>query len=791
MSKTTTKLKPASEVTACVVCHGQFVAVARKLGEQFKKVYYWTPTERSFPTVQEAVIGDGFPEIEWVESFWDIKDKVDCFIFPDIGFSGEQRELIKQGYPVWGARDSDSLETNRGKFLRTLEQLGMDVPHYEKVIGLDNLKLHLKDKTDKYIKISRWRGNFETTHWISWSDSEAGLDKYAVEFGAVKNKVAFYVFDPIKTDIEDGIDAYCIDGKFPQLVLHGVELKDCYDVQTEVMTSAGWKFFKDLDGSEEMLTLDISNPKYYKQKYERPTAFIRDSYSGKMLSLESDNYSLLVTPNHKLLLQVNSQDQSRKIVEWTGIDGVSRKFHQGKRNRKLVAAKDVDFSKVQKMPWPTSARFQGRSTTFKRFKFGDVSLKRSQLARFLGIYLSEGWTNGRKIMVAQSKYFPEMEGVLKDCGFKYHIVTYQGNKTGFGISNIPLAEYLMQFGKSAQKHVPEWLKNSRWQVIEEFLHWYCLGDGSFYSVKKRTRNQKKEKTSRKYYTISRRMADDLQELLAKCGQQSLIREEVANNKPRFIITERSVQNKNYILPQHSKWVDYSGEIFCVTVPSHVILIRRNGKSAWCGNSAYLGTMCAWDELPEQVRSVSEQFAPALKDYRSAFSTEVRIAGDKNYFIDPTCRFPSPPHQLETEMFTNLADIIWHGANGICIDPIPAAKFGVQALLSITRNKTEWVSLSIPKEIERWVKCGFCCQVDGKLTFPPNPLETMAGYLVATGDSIQEAIDNLKKYAAQLPEGFKCEDKSLAELLKEIQSMNEKGITFTTEPVPEPSSVVDE
>jgi len=425
-------MKESKDIIACVCDHGQFVAVARKLGEQVKKCYYWSPHEKSLRLIQEGIIGDGFDEIERVDDIWGIKYQCDLFVFPDIGFSGLQKELIGQGFPVWGARDSDTLESNRGKFLKTLKELEMEVPTFKTIKGMTNLRLHLKDEDDKYIKISHWRGNFETFHWVDWKNSEVELDNLAVEFGPAKEHVMFYVFDPIDTEIEDGIDAYCIDGKYPEIVMHGMECKD---------------------------------------------------------------------------------------------------------------------------------------------------------------------------------------------------------------------------------------------------------------------------------------------------------------------------------------------------------------------KSYIGCMTDWDDLPEQVRTVNEEFAPALVDYRGFFCTEVRITDEgKNYFIDPTCRAPSPPHQLMTELFENFADIIWQGANGNCIDPVPAAKFGVQALLS--GGGDGWSAFTIDKSIESQVKTGFCCQIDDRLVFPPHQLGSMCGYLTGIGDTMEDAIGSLQDAAKKLPDGMKCEDKSIAELLKEVKSAEEKGMEFSDDKIPEPSIVID-
>lgn len=429
-------MKPIKDIRVMIVDKGQFVEIARRMAVDCKEVLYCYPSERCMPLLAEGIVGDGIEGVTRVESIWD-DDEVDLYVFPDVGFSSEQKELIRRGKPVWGARDADKLETNRGLFCKTLESLDMPVTDYKTIKGMTNLKLFLKDKEDKYIKISKWRGDMETFHWTSWKENEIELDRLAIRFGAAKEGIKFYVFDPIDADIEDGIDAYCVDGKFPSLVLHGMEAKD---------------------------------------------------------------------------------------------------------------------------------------------------------------------------------------------------------------------------------------------------------------------------------------------------------------------------------------------------------------------RSYIGAMQKWDDLPEEVRSVNEKFSPVLKEYgyRAMFCTEVRITEkDESYFIDPTCRFPSPPFQVMLDLFGNFSEIIWQGANGNLIDPEPTAKIGVQALLKMDKAADDWGVAEIPDSIKGQVKGCFNCEINGAMVFPPSPMADMAAWLTATGDTIEEAIKTLQEYKADLPDVFECQDKSLADLLVEIQKAEDKGMQFTSESIPSPSIVLEE
>jgi hypothetical protein len=219
-------MKESSDVICCVVDHGLFLPWADMLSRGFKKVYYHTPWEKGFPKLADMIIGDGYERIERCDDIFDIIDDVDLFCFPDIGFNGLQVHLEKYGKKVWGSKKADDMEVYREYFMNVVENVGLSVPKYEKIKGLGNLKLLLKDKTDKYIKVSKFRGDFETHHYRSWREDEGFFDKWAVQFGPLKEEIRFLVIDPIKTEIEDGYDGYTVDGKFPKQAIHGIECKD-------------------------------------------------------------------------------------------------------------------------------------------------------------------------------------------------------------------------------------------------------------------------------------------------------------------------------------------------------------------------------------------------------------------------------------------------------------------------------------------------------------------------------------------------------------------------------------
>lgn len=219
-------MKDLSSIKVCIVDDGLSIPIARKMAESVDTVFYYKFSDRAFPVIREGIIGDGYDNIVRINDLWKIKKDVDLFMFPDIHNSGLQLELESQGFPVWGSREADSIEIDRQKFLKTLEEVGLSVPKYVVKTGLSELSELLKDKEDCYIKISRYRGDFETFHWRSWRLDSGTLDQWAVKIGAAKELLPFLVFDKIETPFEIGGDTYCIDGQWPEKMLHGIEWKD-------------------------------------------------------------------------------------------------------------------------------------------------------------------------------------------------------------------------------------------------------------------------------------------------------------------------------------------------------------------------------------------------------------------------------------------------------------------------------------------------------------------------------------------------------------------------------------
>lgn len=432
-----------SPITACVCDSDRslFLPLAMHLARsrQFKRVLYHTDAQRSFPTVGECSLGSGFEGFDRVDDFWlpKVKNDIELFIFPDISRAGTQLELESQGKIVWGSRQGDTYEIWRELFHKTLEKIGLEPPDNHVCQGLDELWEFLGDKENVWIKVSRVRGTHETTKFRNMRLDEGLLYRWGMKYGPLLNKIRFIVCFEIPTELEIGADTYSIDGKWPSLMLHGLEKKD-----------------------------------------------------------------------------------------------------------------------------------------------------------------------------------------------------------------------------------------------------------------------------RAYFSA---------------------------------VTER-------------------------------------------------------DKMPDQIQEILDAFGPELAKhrYRNQISFEDRVAKDKHYWIDATQRGGLPSSASQYTAWSNLPEIIYHGAQGEMVDPVPSCKFTAECILTLKGDKDEWGVTEIPPELAEWMNCGAACEVDGLICFHPDPSQTgnEIGWLCATGDTMEEVVENMKGYADALPDGVDADTDALVDLLQEVHEEEKQGIQFSDDTPPEPQTALN-
>lgn len=201
------------------------------------------------------------------------------------------------------------------------------------------------------------------------------------------------------------------------------------------------------------------------------------------------------------------------------------------------------------------------------------------------------------------------------------------------------------------------------------------------------------------------------------------------------------------------------------------------------NTIYLSVCKPHDDFPKQLTELNYKLSPVLNrlQYKGPFGTEVRVLDDgKGYCNDFTARFSFPNTFLQMWHWLNYVDVAWGTAHGEVVDAIPRAKYGIEYIF-----KTEWASnhyepVYVDPSVREQVKLlNLMQQKDMLYVVPLLPGGSQIGSCVACGDTIEEAVKNVKKVAEKVEgTGISFEvdalDKELPEKLKKLDNL---GINF--------------
>lgn len=87
-----------------------------------------------------------------------------------------------------------------------------------------------------------------------------------------------------------------------------------------------------------------------------------------------------------------------------------------------------------------------------------------------------------------------------------------------------------------------------------------------------------------YFTKYEKMADDYMKLCLHAGWSGL-KTKYNNDLWRVSVIQKNNQpSVNHTKNQIEKLYDYEGPVYCISVPSEIFMVRKNGKPVWTGNS---------------------------------------------------------------------------------------------------------------------------------------------------------------------------------------------------------------
>lgn len=362
-----------------------------------------------------------------------------------------------------------------------------------------------------------------------------------------------------------------LKGEYPKTFRFHSWHPQCYSDDTEVLTNKGWKYFRDVVTSDQIFSL---SPKTKQTEWTGVKSMIQYIYKGPMIRFANKSLDLFVTPDHRMvyLNKGNNQIQiDKQAAIFTQNHGILYRSSQ-------TTAPDKD-----------------------RIVIGDHIVNFDVFCEFMAYYLSEGslaWTRNYQLFIAKSRdKKPEMYKRIADLLDKMPFTARPGIN-GFYINDQSFYEYLKQFGKSPQKHVPREIKEASKRQILIFLDSYVLCDGTTRPNKEFIGNRggkcSSKKNERIFFTISNQMAADLGELLVIAGRRPSYKIQKAKDIPKK--HRNGIYSGNYdcwrISECHSETAtvfnksieNYSGMVYDLELEkNHILYVRRNGRCVWGSN----------------------------------------------------------------------------------------------------------------------------------------------------------------------------------------------------------------
>ncbi len=402
---------------------------------------------------------------------------------------------------------------------------------------------------------------------------------------------------------------------------------ECHDEDTEILTKNGFKKFNEVISYEENngiisnikpkqdIEIACFNSSNEKLEYHEPLNASLYNYNGDMYHFSNKKIDIKVTPNHKMWI-------SNKGYEYNG--------HRSRRKSiwhewKKIEAKDISLSDYSR--FRSQLKWDGKDN----IEFIDVCGKQVPVElylEFLGYLLSEGclYTDNKSqytVGICQTfkKYQKEMfeciekftkclgktfsskvNKIQERCPNSKNSNIWEGIISGKELYNFFKKEVGNINGetKAQYKHIPKNILDFSPRLLEILLQALVYGDGSIVKHNDKTKELY-------YYTTSKQLANDIYEIVFKCGYAPLLsikdKENYTNRKdhkrlPLYIISWSTTNNGNFPLvyktyrnsktkEKHNilKLEKYNGKVWCFEVPTGLFVTRRNGKITIQGNSA--------------------------------------------------------------------------------------------------------------------------------------------------------------------------------------------------------------
>lgn len=375
-----------------------------------------------------------------------------------------------------------------------------------------------------------------------------------------------------------------LGGDAADIEIEGVRIRlwhggdgNCFTEGTEILTKRGWVDFKDLDLEDEVATMTKEDHVF---EWQKPTHIYQQKYYGKVYHFKNRKFDFSVTPNHRLWVKYNhniNRPLRHEVMPQKAHFKYDDKWHaltaeeiaEGWRKQKWVIPttpkgyKQTDFTTYVDIP---RLKSKNKGMEKKMHHFGRLEI--TEIAELIAWYVTEGYAQKNCVVISQYQSInPE----------KYQRIVSLAERIGCNHTDSPkgvilhgkeLAEWLKATCGTGSRHkyIPAFIKDNSREILELVFNTCIDGDGW----------RCREGTGQiGYRSISHRLQTDVAEIALKLGYSSTFRaDQVSLSKVQI---EPS-------MVQRPEAEDYSGWIYCCSVPNELIYVRKNGRCFFSHNS---------------------------------------------------------------------------------------------------------------------------------------------------------------------------------------------------------------
>lgn len=427
-----------------------------------------------------------------------------------------------------------------------------------------------------------------------------------------------------------------LEGYYPKGFVWNGWHPQCYAEGTQVLTTKGWKEFKDVTTQDIVYSL---NPQTREIEETSIVGVQKYPYNGELIHFFNRSLECLVTPEHQMVYISKSGAHEIKKCNATEYKPSMGAFYRSAVN----TAKDRT-----------------------NIMFGDENIPFDVYCEFMGYYLADGsMQHDYGIVLSQDKGQPawkRMQTCIKKMGFTPHVY-----KSTIVLYHCAFGQELLKYGTAHYKYIPQEILNASKRQIQIFLDAFIVCDGHIKKPRPFMGNRGHVCTpnhgERMYFTSSPQMAAEIGLLLLKVGHRPSYRIMSPKNtvkkdgtviKQRYDCYRISECDSATATVFNKEKVEYIGFVYDVTLENnHIMYIQKDGKCFWGSNC-----MCTSD--PVMISGEErKQF------YKRLFNGE-----DMSNYVSPN-RIKDMPDQYKRYIEDNADKIVdaykrdklaWHLAN---------------------------------------------------------------------------------------------------------------------------------